>query len=82
MYFIKNGQIEWEGKVVAAPIKSNGMVYAVSDDYIFAATLDGPVMWKVKMINDGKISLRDDAVVVTVKGQEVMLNLKNGEELK
>lgn len=81
MYYIKNGQIAWEGKVLGKPVKSDGMVYAASDDYVFGATSDGPVMWKVQMINDGKVYMKDGAVIVEVKGQQIKLNPKTGKEM-
>lgn len=82
MYYIKNGQIEWEGRVVSDPVKASGMVYAVAEDYVFCATSEGPVMWKVKMINDGKITVVDNKVVVTVKGEQVYLDAKTGKRLE
>ncbi len=82
VYFIKDGEIAWEGKVVGEPVKVGGMVFIATDDYIFGAKESGPVMWKVPIINDGKVESKDGKIAVFVKGNEMILDPKNGTEIK
>ena len=62
-------------------MKSDGLVFIATDDYVFAAKNDGPVMWKLPMINDGKIEVRDGGVAVFVKGKEMVLDIKSGKKI-
>lgn len=80
IYFIKNGRVEWEGKVASAPVKNKGMVYVASDDYIFCASAEGPVLWKKQMINDGKIDVSGDTATIYVKGVPQKFNAETGKE--
>ena len=80
IYFIKNGRVEWEGKVSAAPVKNKGMVYVASEDYIFCASAEGPVLWKKQMINDGKIDVTGDTATIYVKGVPQKFNAETGKE--
>ena len=63
VYFIKNGRVEWEGRVVAPPVREKDKIYIASDDYVFCASTEGPVLWKKQMIKitGGRNNL--DAVV-------------------
>ncbi len=81
IYFIKNGKVLWEGTVIDNPIKMNGKIYIASGDYVFCASDDGPVLWRKKMNNDGKLKIEENALSVFSKGQTTKLDLETGEKL-
>lgn len=80
IYFVKNGRVEWEGKVVSPPTKADDKIYIASGDYIFCAKLDGTVLWRKKLANDGKIELEGEKLAVYAGGQKKILDKLTGEE--
>jgi len=81
IYFIKNGTVLWEGKVVDSPIRKDERVYIASGKYVFCATNEGPVLWRMSIDNDGKFQLRDDKLIVVSQGQEIVLDPETGQKL-
>lgn len=79
IYFIKNGRVEWEGKLISQPIKEDDKIYAASGDYIFCAKLDGTVLWRKKLIDVGSFELEGDKVTVFAGGQKILLDKVTGE---
>jgi hypothetical protein len=79
VFFIKNGKVEWEGKVVEDPVKSNDRLYIASGDYVFCASVDGPVLWRKKLENEGRIRIVENKLVVETKGEEIRLDLNTGD---
>jgi len=82
IYFIKNGKVIWEGKVINPPIKAKDTLYIASGDHVFCASMDGPVLWKKKIENDGKIKILGDKLQVNSQGETKMFELINGDEIK
>jgi hypothetical protein len=80
IYFVKNGRVEWEGKVINPPTKTEDKIYIASGDYIFCAKTDGTVLWRKKLANDGKVELEGEKVAVYAKGQKKLLDRLTGEE--
>jgi hypothetical protein len=80
VYFIKNGRVEWEGKVIEPPVKEKDKIYIASEDFIFCASIDGPVFWKKELINDGKLEVKDKTVTAFVKGRPMKLDITTGKE--
>jgi len=78
VYFIKNGRVEWEGKIITPPVKDKTRIYIASEDYVFCASTDGPVFWKKEIINDGKIELKNNNAIIYVNGKERKLDIKTG----
>ncbi|HOO70376.1 MAG TPA: FecR domain-containing protein [Spirochaetota bacterium] len=81
IYFIKNGSVMWEGKVVDNPIHHDGKVYIASGKYVFCATTDGPVLWRKNIDNDGKFELRENKLFVSAEGKEITLDIETGQKL-
>ncbi len=81
VFFIKNGKIEWQGTVVQEPVKHGDRIYIASGEYVFCASVDGPVVWRKQMANEGRLDIRENALVVSAKGQETKLDLKTGAKL-
>lgn len=81
IYFIKDGNVQWEGKVVQAPVEYNEKLYVASGEYIFCADKSGPVLWRKKIENTGEISIKDNTVVLKGKDTEHTLNAETGEVL-
>jgi len=81
IYYIKDGKILWEGKVITSPIKKEGKVYIASGKYVFCASPEGPIIWKEKLNNDGKFEIRGNRFVVFSGGQENSLDAKTGSRL-
>jgi hypothetical protein len=80
IYFIKNGRVEWEGKIITPPIKENGKLYIASEDFIFCASPDGPVFWKKAFINDGKIEVKGNIATIYIKGKPQSFDANTGKE--
>jgi 5'(3')-deoxyribonucleotidase len=80
VYFIKNGRVEWEGKIVDPPVKEQDRIYVASEDYVFCASTEGPVYWKKEIINDGKVQVKNNTATIFVKGKAQKLDAKTGTE--
>ncbi|MCP4130252.1 MAG: FecR domain-containing protein [bacterium] len=81
IYFIKEGKIIWEGKVVKESIKKEGKLYIASGKYVFCASPDGPVYWKADLVNDGKFEIKENKLVVVSGGKENRFDLETGKGL-
>ncbi len=80
IYFIKNGKVLWEGKVINPPVKSEDKIYIASGDYVFSASADGPVLWRKNIENDGKVEIKNGKLVVFSKEGAKTLDMETGEE--
>jgi hypothetical protein len=80
IYFIKNGKVLWEGKVINPPVKMDDKIYIASGDYVFSASLDGPVLWRKNIENDGKLELKEGKLMVHSKEGVRSLDLDTGQE--
>lgn len=81
VYFIKNGKVEWEGKITEEPVKRDNRIYVLSGDFVICASVRGPVLWRKQIENDGKIKVFKNRVVVMTGGEEVSLDSDTGEKL-
>lgn len=81
IYFIKDGKIMWDGKVVNEPVKVGEKLFIASGEYVFCAQAEGPVLWKAKIDNDGKLEVADGKVKVMSEGKSVVLDADNGKKL-
>lgn len=81
VYFIKDGKVEWEAKVVNPPVKQDSHVYIAAGGYVFCAAADGPVIWRKKIDNDGKLEIREEVLIVIKGEKETKLDLKTGDKL-
>ena len=81
IYFIKNGKVLWEGDVVENPLKKDDKIYIASGDYVFCASSEGPVLWRKKLTNSGRLELKDNAVVVYTGKGRTELDIETGEKL-
>ncbi len=81
VYLIMNGTIAWEGQVVEEPVRQGDRLYVASGDFVFCASADGPVIWKQQVANDGRLELRENALVVSGQEGETKLNLRTGRKL-
>lgn len=80
VYFIKNGSVLWEGKVINPPIRRDDRIYIASGDYVYCASAEGPVLWRKNIENDGKLEIRDDRLVVHARTGVKSLDLDTGQE--
>jgi len=81
VYFIKNGKVVWEGNVIEPPVKTEDKLYIASGDYVYCASLEGPVLWRKKIDNNGKLELSDDSLVVYSQSGKKKLDLETGTEM-
>jgi len=81
VFFIQNGTVEWQGSLTEEPVKKGDRIFVASGEYVFCASVDGPVVWRKQMANEGKLLIRDNALVVSARGGETRLDLKTGEKL-
>jgi hypothetical protein len=81
VYFIKNGKVLWEGKVMDEPLKAGDKLYIASGEYVYCASVNGPVFWRKNIINDGKLELKEGKLTVFTKGEKKELNSETGEQM-
>ncbi len=80
IYFIKNGRVVWDGEVINPPIRMDDKIFIASGDYVFCASNDGPVLWRKRIVNDGKLELRGEKLYVYSKGKARELDVETGQE--
>lgn len=78
-YFIKNGKVEGEWKVIGEPVTHEDKIYIASRDYVFCASVEGPLRWRRKIQSDGKIELRENSLNINTPEGRKKLDLKTGE---
>jgi outer membrane protein assembly factor BamB len=81
VYFIKNGKVLWEGKVIQEPVRKDGKVYIASGNRVFCASSEGPVIWRKNIDNDGKLEIMNNELVLYSQGKAQKLNPETGEQL-
>ena len=81
IYFIKDGKIMWDGKVVNEAVKAGDKLYIASGEYVFCAQTDGPVLWKAKIENDGKLEVDGRKVKVVSGKKKIVLDSNTGRKL-
>ena len=81
IYYIKDGKIIWDGKVVNEAVKNGDKIYIASGEYVFCAQSDGPVLWRAKIENDGKLELADGKVKVMSEGKSIEIDPDTGKKL-
>ncbi len=80
VYYVRNGKVEWEGKLITPPAKTADKLYIASGEWVFCARPDGLVIWKKRLVNDGKVEIQGDRLVVYARGAQKRLDLENGED--
>lgn len=78
IHFIKDGRPLWEGKVINPPLEKDEKLYIASGDYVFCASVDGPVFWKREIKNKGKIEIKKDKLIVYTHDKTKKLDLVTG----
>ncbi len=81
IYFIRDGKIQWDGKVVNEAVRSDGKLYIASGEYVFCADPEGTVIWKADVNNDGSLMIEGDKVTVKSGGKSVKLNAGTGKRI-
>lgn len=82
IYFIKNGKVEGEWKVVNSPVRRDEDIYIASRDYVFCASIEGPVKWRKKLSSDGRIEIKENELYVYSRDGMKKLDLRTGETLE
>jgi hypothetical protein len=81
IYLIKSGKVLWEGKVINPPLKKDDRLYIASGDYVFSASIDGPVLWRKNIDNQGRLEIKNDRLIVYSSAGEIkVLDLETGQE--
>lgn len=81
VYFIKDGKIVWEGKVLSEPVDAGDKLYIASGEYVFCAQKEGPVLWKTKISNNGKLEMSGGKIKLMSNGRRVVLDSGTGKKL-
>jgi len=82
VYFIKDGKVKWEGKVVNSPIKNGDKLYIASNGFVFCAEVDGPVQWKKQIKNNGFLKIENNELIVGGKTKSKKVDLLTGDLIK
>jgi hypothetical protein len=80
IYFIKNGSVLWEGKVVNPPVRRDDRIYIASGDYVYCASAEGPVVWRKNLANDGRLEIQGGRLIVHSGVGRTSLDLDTGQE--
>jgi len=81
IYFIKDGQVQWEGNLLEDPVKDGNRLYIAAGDYLFCVGEDGPVLWKIKIKNPGKITIVDGKLKIESAGQSIYVDPDTGKRM-
>lgn len=81
IYFIKNGKVLWEGRVVQEPLRVEDRIFIAYGDMVFCASVNGPVYWRKKLENEGTLRLNENRIMVMSQGREIPLDPETGEQL-
>lgn len=81
IYFIKNGKVLWEGRVVQEPLRVEDKIYVAYGDYVFCAAVSGPVWWRKKINNDGRLRFEDNRIYLMSEGKEIAFDAASGDQL-
>lgn len=81
IYYIRDGKIRWDGKVVNDAVNSNGRLYIASGEYVFCADPEGTVIWRADIQNNGKLIIEGSKVTVKTAGKDVKLNADTGKKM-
>lgn len=81
IYFIRDGKIQWDGKVVNEAVRRDGKLYIASGEYVFCADPEGTVIWKSDINNDGSLMIEGDKVTVKSGGKSVKLDADTGKRI-
>ncbi|MCL2026840.1 MAG: FecR domain-containing protein [Leptospirales bacterium] len=79
VYYIKDGKVDWEGKLRAAPIKSKGNLYVLSDDNVFCASEEGTVFWRKIIPYAQRLELAGNKLRIITNEGSKELDAKTGE---
>lgn len=79
VYFIKEGRVAWDGKVMSEPVRRGDRFFIAAGKYVFCAMSDGPVVWKKELENDGKLELKNGMVLVQSRGRTISIDEATGE---
>jgi hypothetical protein len=82
IYYIKDGKVAWEGKVIEPAVTMRGKVFIASQDYIFAALEKGPVLWRKEIPNDGKLEVAKKFLFLFKEGKKLRMNPETGSIYK
>ncbi len=82
IYFIKDGKVQWEGKVVNNPIKQGNKLYVASEGFVFCATSDGPVQWKKRLDSNGSLKIENGKLIVGGDKKSNILDITTGDIIK
>ncbi|HOP62095.1 MAG TPA: FecR domain-containing protein [Spirochaetota bacterium] len=81
IYYIKDGKILWDGKVVNEAVKANGKIYIASGEYVFCADSEGTIIWKANVQNNGSLLVEGGKVTVKSGEKDVNLNANSGKKM-
>ena len=81
IYFIKDGKIQWDGKIINDPVKDGDKLYIATGDYLYCAQEDGPVLWKMQIENSGKITIVDGKLKIDSSGKNIYIDPNTGKRL-
>ncbi|MCL1864678.1 MAG: FecR domain-containing protein [Spirochaetes bacterium] len=81
IYFVKDGKVQWEGKIANGPVKDGDKLYAATGNYLYCAQEDGPVLWKIQIKNYSKITIIDGKLKITSSGNSIFLDTNTGKRI-
>lgn len=81
IYYIRDGKIRWDGKVINEAVKRDGKLYIASGEFVFCADPEGTVLWKADVNNDGTLVIEGDKVSVKSGGKKVKLDADTGKRM-
>jgi len=81
IYYIRDGKIRWDGKVINEAVRKDGKLYIASGEFVFCADPEGTVIWKADIENDGSLVIDGGRVTVKSGGKTVNLDADNGKRM-
>lgn len=81
IYYIRDGKIRWDGKVINEAVRKDGKLYIASGEFVFCADPEGTVIWKADIENDGSLVIDGGRVTVKSGGKTLNLDADNGKRM-
>lgn len=78
IYFVKEGKVIWESKLLDEPLKKNDRIFLSTGNYVICSDEDGTVLWKVKIKNQG-IGFRGNDIYVRHGKMSLKLRPSDGK---
>ena len=81
IYFIKDGKVLWDGKIMNGPVKDGDRLYIATENYLYCTHEDGPLLWKLQIKNSMKMTIIDGKLKIESAGKSIFIDPNTGKRI-